>query len=126
MRFRLSGIGSPGWTFGFDSRIYSGETRMLRAAAHRIFLNRRIWDTLAALRFGPRCRSNDAVMQANKVSWSWHKCRRPTATSVAPYAVVVTVSGFSFATKITQRFSVLIHPTYVREPDTKHEDCHIA
>lgn len=67
---------------------------MLRATAHRVFLNRRIRDTLAALTFGPRRRSDDAVTQANKVSWSWHKCRRPTATSVAPYAVV-TVSGES-------------------------------
>jgi len=63
---------------------------MLRATAHQVFLNRRIWDTLTASTFGPR-RSDGVVTQANEVSWSWHKCRRPTAPSVAPYAVIVII-----------------------------------
>lgn len=82
-------VSSPSQTFGFDSRIYSwgGKKRgCCEATARWVFLNWRIWDTLAALTFGPRRRSDGAVTQANKVSWSWHKCGRPTATSVAPYA----------------------------------------
>lgn len=96
IRFRLSGLVCRGRMFGFDSWIYSGGKKRGCAAsngASGIFKPTHVRHTSCINVWSILSQWWCCHTKTNKVSWSWHKCRRPTATSVAPYAVVVTVSG---------------------------------